>query len=314
MIAKFRLVLIGFVVGVSLWMGCQVYSTVSNFKGSPKGDIINGEELAAIIKTDSHKLSKGQMRSFFKNGYLIIPGFFNEEEVSLAIEKAMELQQDAEELVMTQIGKVMHRGAQFVIDRVNGRVQIHRIVWAGAAQPELLRLSRQQKLLVPVAQLLDSNKADHLINQLHYKLPNDGVSFKWHQDVQNRRLFDKNWQNVNGKGSFIQAIIALDEMTPANGPLLIVPGSHTKGDLLLDLITDSKELESKVGISRAVPIEMRPGDLLLLHPALVHSSKANESGRPRRVLINGFSYPGANHKPYPGDGSSQEIDLLSVSD
>lgn len=43
----------------------------------------------------------------------------------------------------------MSRGTQFVVDKIDDYVKISRIVWAGAAEPELLTISRQPKLMIP---------------------------------------------------------------------------------------------------------------------------------------------------------------------
>jgi len=254
-------------------------------------------------------LSPEQIDYFSENGYLILAQFFSPEEIKRLSSIADHLQAKAEELSKKQTGKVLHLGTQFVIDKINAKTQIHRIVWAGAAEHELLNLARQPKLLIPVAQLLDSDTADHLINQLHYKLPQDGVDFAWHQDIKNRRTFDPNWKDINGKGSFVQVIIAIDAMKIENGTIFFVPQSHKSGDLFLDKIADEKELARIAHLDLAVPYLLEPGDVLFMHPYLVHGSFANNSTEPRRIFINGFSYPGANTGIYPGEGSSQRIRL-----
>ena len=265
------------------------------------------------IDAYSGKLSDAQIEQYFRDGYLVIPKFFTKDEVNIALNIAHKLQSEAETLSLTKTGKVMHNGTQFVIDRKNDHLQLHRIVWAAATEPELLKISRQSKLLVPIAQLLDSNKANHIINQLHYKLPKDDVKFDWHQDLQHRRNFDKNWRDLNGKGSFVQSIIALEAASVENGAIFVIPASHNDGDLHIDNMTDFAELKQKVDMNKSVPLVMQPGDLVLMHPLLVHGSKANKSNRSRITLINGFSYPGANSEPYPGVGSTELIDLLDKS-
>jgi ectoine hydroxylase-related dioxygenase (phytanoyl-CoA dioxygenase family) len=57
--------------------------------------------------------------------------------------------------------------------------------------------------------------------------------------------------------------------------------------------------------SEQIPLLMEAGDVAFMHPRLIHGSWPNTSNKPRRMFINGFSYPGANHKPYPGKGSTQ---------
>ena len=252
-------------------------------------------------------LSQKQLDKYFSSGILIIPNFFNKSEIKQVSDGADRLQAEAEKLSKNQSGKVMYKGTQFVIDKIADKTQIHRIVWVGAYEPRLLALARQSKLLIPVGQILGSTMGDQLINQLHFKLPNDGVKFDWHQDIKNRRTFDPKWQDLNGKGSFVQTIIAIDPMTVENGTIYYVPNSHTRGDLFLDKITDPVELQKVAELDKAVPLLMQAGDIVFMHPYLVHGSKPNESTSPRRVFINGFSYPGANKQPYPGEGSAQRI-------
>lgn len=256
-------------------------------------------------------LSREQLNQYNSEGILVIPGFFTKEEVNEVSECADRLQKQAETLSLQQTGKVMHKGTQFVIDRNNSKIQIHRIVWAGAAEPQLLKLARQPKLLMPVAQILETDEADQLINQLHYKLPNDGVTFSWHQDVKNRRTFDPKWEDLNHKGSFVQTIIAIDVSNVENGTIYYVPKSHTKGDLFLEKITDLDELNRVAELDKAVPLILNPGDIVFMNPYLIHGSESNESTKSRRIFINGFSYPGANKQPYPGEGSAQRISLKS---
>ena len=249
-------------------------------------------------------LSEQQIEIFFDEGYLIIQNHFKEEEIKIIADKANALIGVAEELAQHSSGKVMSKGTQFVIDKVNNTVQISRIVWAGAAEPELLKISRQDKLLLPIAQLLNSNEADHLINQLHYKLPHDGVHFTWHQDIYHRLNYDENWQDLNGKGSFVQSFIAIDRMTVKNGAIFIVTMSNKYGAI------PRQDLEKQINFNSAIPLLLNPGDLVFIHPYLVHGSFPNESEESRLLLVNGFSYPGANIKKYPGIGSAERIHLI----
>lgn len=202
-----------------------------------------------------------------------------------------------------------YEGARFILGSANAKMVIHRIVWAGGAEPYLLEVSRQDKLLHPVSQLLRSNTADHLINQIHFKMQGDGVEFKWHQDVMNRRSYGKRWADVNGTGSFVQTFIVLDDTTSENGTLNLVKGVPPQGDLFLETVKDSEQLRKVARLDEAFPLELNVGDVLFMHPHTVHSSEPNNSSQIRRLLINGFSCPGANNGDYPGVGSAKKIDL-----
>jgi ectoine hydroxylase-related dioxygenase (phytanoyl-CoA dioxygenase family) len=55
---------------------------------------------------------------------------------------------------------------------------------------------------------------------------------------------------------------------------------------------------------------MEPGSVAFFGPYTVHSSLPNRSASPRRILINGYAYPEANRRIYPGEGAGQRIRLL----
>jgi ectoine hydroxylase-related dioxygenase (phytanoyl-CoA dioxygenase family) len=54
---------------------------------------------------------------------------------------------------------------------------------------------------------------------------------------------------------------------------------------------------------------MRAGSVLLFGPYVDHSSQANRSQHPRRTFLNGYAYPGANSRVYPGRGAGRSLSL-----
>ncbi len=195
---------------------------------------------------------------------------------------------------------------QFVVDRVGTDVQIHRVVWCGGVEPALLELGNDPRLVGLAARLLASQDLVQLINQVHFKLPGDGVAFPWHQDSRHRRCGTPLWRDVNGGGSFVEIVVAIDEMTTVNGPLEFVPGSHRGGHIDLDPI--SGELPpGSFDASTALTLTMRPGSAVAFGPYVVHGSKPNESAFGRRAFLNGFALPGANRRVYPGCGMGRPV-------
>ena len=75
-----------------------------------------------------------------------------------------------------------------------GAVVVQRVVWAGGAEPVLLRLSEDARLVEPALELLGTEHCEQLLCQAHYKMPNDGVAFDWHQDIQHRDKGDDTWR------------------------------------------------------------------------------------------------------------------------
>lgn len=241
-------------------------------------------------------LSADEIRGFFEVGWIVRRALFRAHEVARMRACFDDLEQIADELTET----ALHGGSYFVLAEKNGRRVINRVVWAGGCQRYLLDVGSDARLTVPSAQLLRSGAMDHLLNQAHFKRPRDGVTFGWHQDIQHRDKGNGTWADVNGCGSFVQTIIALDEMTPDSGPLKFIPGSARWGRVGLDG-------GAARGATDAVTIAACPGDTLFFGPYTAHASFENTSDRYRRVLINGYAHPGANGRIYPGDGAGRRL-------
>jgi len=256
-------------------------------------------------------LTQKELADFGRDGYLLVSGVFGAPDLR-PLEAACErLEVMAEELFAGGArGPVLHRGSQFVLGEIaqgrrRGQVRIDRVVWAGAAAHELLEFGAHPQLLRWAAQILHSARMDQLINQVHFKLPGDGVAFDWHQDAQHRRYGTDLWRDVNGQGSFVEIATLLDDATPDNGPLQFVVGSHRDGYLGLD--PQGCLPSHHVDPAKTVAATAAAGSVVLFGPFVVHGSSPNRSERKRRLLLNGFSVPGANFRQYPGEGSGRSL-------
>ena len=104
--------------------------------------------------------------------------------------------------------------------------------------------------------------------------------------------------------------MAIDEVTLENGPMLFIPGSCRNGHLDLPYDEGTPTVSPYFDPADAIPVLMQPGTVALFGPYVIHGSLPNESDKPRRVFINGFAYPGANSRAYPGEGSGVLINIL----
>jgi ectoine hydroxylase-related dioxygenase (phytanoyl-CoA dioxygenase family) len=242
-------------------------------------------------------LSADDKRAFEEGGFFVLRGLFDDAEVRGAREALERLYAEAQTLRTTGD----HDGAFFVLSaQEDGPVVVQRVVWAGGAEPVLLRLSEDARLVTPALELLGTSQCQQLLCQAHYKMPNDGVAFDWHQDIQHRDKGNDTWRDVNGRGSFVQTILLVDDVTEENGPLEFLPMDA--------VVLDARgRLERVVDASRAVPVTGRAGDVLFFGPWAVHGSTPNTSPLPRRVLIDGYAAPGANGRFYPGRGACRTL-------
>jgi len=119
----------------------------------------------------------------------------------------------------------------------------------------------------------------------------------WHQDSSYWP-----WEPMN----LISAMTALDDATPENGCLQVIPRTHTEAlqhygkELMVDID------EAMQARTRYVPLQA--GDTLLFHSLLLHASEPNRSDQDRRVCI--ISYKN-DRVDYIGKGEEKECPVVS---
>lgn len=258
----------------------------------------------------AYRLSDREIEEFFAVGWFTKKALFRQDEIA----RMAACFDDLERMAAYLDASGPHRGSHFVLGQNDGEQIIKRVVWAGGSQPYLLEIGADARLIAPCSQLLGSRSMEQLLSQAHFKRPGDGVIFGWHQDIQHRDKGNRTWIDVNGRGSFVQTLICIDQMSADSGPLQFIPGSAAWGpvnfgDHDYDDAAYSPKRPPGFREEDAVTIVAEPGDTLFFGPYTAHASFENTSRRYRRVLINGYACPGANRRVYPGDGSCRTIAL-----
>lgn len=265
-----------------------------------------------------YQLSPSDLRRFYDDGYLIIEDLFSREEVEEMAAAAERIRALGREIAAALSAdepaagerKIEHGGSQFVFggsDRSMGSTRLLRVVWAGGCEPSFLACGRDARLTSIVGQLLGASTAVQLLNQLHAKYPNDGLEFEPHQDSEHRRYGTPEWRDVDGRGSYVQTVVAIDDTTPENGPLIFYPRSGRQGHL--DPATVRSDYRDRPG----VPALLEAGSAAFFGPYVVHRSAENRGAAPRRIAINGFALPGANSRSYFGAGTGVPVELFQPS-
>lgn len=142
-------------------------------------------------------------------------------------------------------------------------------------------------------------------SKLNMKTGGGGAEIGWHQDYAffPHTNFD-----------LIACGIALDDSDTENGCLLVIPGSHQIGLLnhrdargtFVGKITDTDDAFHP---ERAVPIELKAGDMSIHHVMAVHGSMRNSSTRSRRLFICQYAASDAiqlDHRP-PANAFSGKV-------
>lgn len=249
--------------------------------------------------TPSSWLTPLQFAAYRRDGFLLVRSVFTPTEIHSIHSAFLRLNVQSQSLTQDATVDTSRFVVRAAPDTSVHAMATHRVVWAGGAEPVLERFGKDHRLLQLASTVLNSETMVQLINQAHFKYPGDGVAFPWHQDSKHRRQGTPLFRDLNGQGSFIETITAVDPMTQDNGPLEVLLGSHLRGHL-----GDSyaKELPQLLKDYPSRTIIMAAGDVLLLSPFTTHRSLPNLGKASRFAFLNGFALPGASRRIYPGCG------------
>jgi ectoine hydroxylase-related dioxygenase (phytanoyl-CoA dioxygenase family) len=165
-------------------------------------------------------------------------------------------------------------------DRVSKVFRVHRQI------PVFHAFARNPALLALVASLLGRD-LDCFLSQYIFKLPG-ALGQPWHQD---------SFYFPFDRGPQVGIWLALTDATLDNGPLWVLPGSHT--ERVHDVVADRREHANYAYVeivdhdtSDAIPVLMDAGDLLVFHSHLFHKSTDNTSSRSREAMVYHYAAAG----------------------
>jgi len=241
------------------------------------------------LRRDELSCAAGDLTHYWRNGYAIVRGFLDSEEV---VEVAGALDQLYAEGAAH--GRCFRHGNLFynVAREGEGEPLTRMVQWPSYHQPVLNRVRLDTRFAELLEPLIGSN-LKQIINQVHWKAPGSLGDFAWHQDSRSRRPATA-YRNL--ATAYVQTGLAIDPHTPKSGCMRIIPRSHLRGDLDMDCskkalgaeMTDQALEEVGLSADDAIDLLLEPGDLALWSPYLVHGSGKNSSNHKRRLYINGY--------------------------
>ncbi|MFQ5995260.1 MAG: phytanoyl-CoA dioxygenase family protein [Acidiferrobacterales bacterium] len=209
-------------------------------------------------------LTDAQLKSFERDGYLVLRALFSDVEVTQIRDWTEELAgyPEVPGKYMMYFEQSLTEPGKRLLSRVENFVPYHE----GFAA-----LVTGEKMLGTVSELF-SEPATLFKDKINFKLPGaDG--FKAHQDVQ------AGWDSY--ASLHITAMVAIDRTTATNGSLELVAGEHKRGLLghkwepLTDADTAGMEF---------IAVDAMPGDAVFFDSFAPHRSGPNRSREPRRIL------------------------------
>jgi ectoine hydroxylase-related dioxygenase (phytanoyl-CoA dioxygenase family) len=229
-------------------------------------------------------LTSTQINQFSANGVLLIENAITIDELAgLRVEFSRWI--DESRFYSEAYGEIINGRPRFDLEQ--GHTQDQPALRRVASPIEIFKACENvtfgSKIWDYVADLLGPNIRFHHA-KMNSKLPGSKTVVKWHQDF----LFDP-----HSNTDQITALLFLDDVTPENGLLKIVPGSH-KGQLY-SLWHDGQftgvidDAETQHFEANAIECYGPAGSMCLMHVCMAHASGVNRSFGPRTLYINTFA-------------------------
>lgn len=235
------------------------------------------------------------LRRYERDGYLILRGAFDAEEIGLLARTVRE-------------DRVLDQHAFGRSDGEGGTVRLS--LWNHPTETIYGMIARCESL-VGAAEKLLGGEVYHYHSKMVMKDALVGGAWAWHQDYgywyQNGVLFPH----------LTSAFIAVDRATCENGCLQVVRGSHHLGRIDHVLTGDQAgadlaRVEEALKRLEVVHVEMEPGDVVFFHANMLHRSDRNRSVHPRWSMI--CCYNAASNDPYKESHHPRYTPLVKVPD
>ena len=229
-------------------------------------------------------LNKEQICQFNEEGYLVLENLFSEDEI---LNMQLESVRILELIINSSLYHHRTSGRLDLRKSQTGLQSIRKIQPVNDLSLFFSKICSEARFMQPLSQLM-GEKPVLMEEKLNYKqtfsqkldltAKGETTNFPVHSDYA---YYKHNHYPKN----IISSALTLDASTKENGPLRIWPGSHTKehqheqGHNGYEVVSGSVNYES--GQDIIVPA----GTLIFFHSMLVHSSRANETDSPRRIMI-----------------------------
>jgi len=222
-------------------------------------------------------LSAQQLSQFESEGYLFLPGVFTPQEAGL-------LHTGADEVFAMQREEVWRESSG-----------VARTAFAAHEYHETFRrLGRHPRLIGPVMQILGGPVYMHQF-KVNAKAAFNGEVWQWHQDFGTWHRDDE-----MPEPRAMNIAVFIDDVTAANGPLLMIPRSHRHGVVSAThdkqttsypLWSLSEEKVTELADQGGCVAPTGPGGSVLLFSSLmVHASPPNISPLSRNIVYLSLSH------------------------
>ena len=238
-------------------------------------------------------ISDEQVAFFREHGYLALPA-------ALPADLLQSIRDETDRIVQGA-AEVTESNALYDLEDSHTREEprVRRIKNPVQASPVFKNLAANDAILRILRPILGEDIRFHH-GKMNMKYAEYGAPVEWHTD----------WAFYpHTNDDVLEVGVLLDDCDGENGPLLVIPGSHTgpaydhHADGYFCGAMDPRKAE--VDFSKAVALTGPAGTITLHHVRTVHGSDLNRSDHPRRLLL--YGYTAADAWPLTGTGADFDM-------
>jgi len=234
-------------------------------------------------------LSKDQKDFYHENGYLLVENVLTETE----LKKLQKITYD----LIDKSRTISESNEAYDLDEGHcaDQPRLTRIKLPHKQDPYYWDILTKSKVTQVLTDLLGADTT-LITAKLNTKAPGGGQAVEWHQD----------WAFYPHTNDSLLAFgIMLEDVTPDNGPLMVIPGthkgpllSHKNRDVFCGAIHPDDPLFEK---EKAVTLTGKAGSMTVHHVRTLHGSAPNMSDKNRLILF--YELASADAWPILGSGS-----------
>lgn len=217
-----------------------------------------------------------QIARFHQQGYLVIHNAFTPAETQAALDGLLALISGENPDFKGIMYEKQAQGISLETLPVEQKQDyVRKFMWFVNHDGRLKALSEHPKLIDVLTRIM--GEAPLLFQDMALlKPPKIGREKPWHQDHA--------YFNLPLETTVVGVWIALDEATPENGCMTIIPGTHKQGPVIHFQRRDWQICDTDVNNQGALAVPLKPGGCLLFHSLIHHGTPTNYSGQRRRAV------------------------------
>lgn len=222
---------------------------------------------------------------FQEHGYVAMERVFSDDEVQRMRKEADEIL----ELILNSSNSLERQSGRLDLVRNEAGFLVRKIQPINDLSLYLSQISADSRLLDPMRALM--NEEPILMEEkLNYKQPLPGLSFGFETKPRGTDRFPvhNDWAYYRAQNypqGIISSAITLDDCPAESGPIRIWPGTH-KSHLEHESVDIGLQVQpGLVDFEGGEDLLLPAGSVAFFSSLLVHNSRPNTSGKPRRMMI-----------------------------